>query len=90
MGKVVAIYKIMMESPEQDTKTVEDTLKGIVAGMGEVRLADTKTEEVAFGLKALVCTFVVPDKGNWLDQLESKFPTLQGVGSYESISVSLL
>jgi translation elongation factor aEF-1 beta len=90
MGKVIAIYRMMMESPEQDTQPVEEKLKGIVSSLGEVRLAETKTEEVAFGLKALICTFVVPDKGNWLDQLESKFPSIQGVGSVEPLSVSLL
>jgi len=90
MGKVVAIYKMLMESPEQETQPVEETLQKIVSGMTDVRLAETKTEEVAFGLKALVCTFIVPDTGNWLDQLESKFSTLQGVGSVEPLSVSLL
>jgi translation elongation factor EF-1beta len=90
MGKVMAVYKLLMDSPEQDVNSVKDRLRGMVAGLSEIKLTDTREEEVAFGLRALVCTFVVPDQGDWLNKLEDGFTTLPGIGSFEPLSVSLL
>jgi translation elongation factor aEF-1 beta len=80
MGEVICVYKILPESPESFGK-VRQSLEAM-------KPASLEEEPVAFGLKALVFTHVIPDGGGALEELENKLNSIEGVGSVENIKTS--
>ena len=80
MGEVICVYKIMPDSPEGF-----DKLKSSLEAMEPARLEE---EPIAFGLKALIFTKIIPDGEGVLEELENKLNDLDGVGSIENIRTS--
>ncbi len=80
IGEVICVYKIMPESPE----TFEKVKKALEA-MEPNRLEE---EPVAFGLKAVIFTKIIPDGDGVLEELENKLNGIDGVGSVENIRTS--
>ncbi|OUJ19402.1 Translation elongation factor EF-1 beta [Methanonatronarchaeum thermophilum] len=81
MGDVAAKIKVMPKSPEVDLDELESTIKELVT-MGSVNKVER--EDVAFGLKALMLTIVVPDGEGGTEVIEEK---LSEVGDIESVRV---
>jgi elongation factor 1-beta len=80
MGEVICVYKIMPESPESFGK-----VRKALEAMKPERLEE---EPVAFGLKAIIFTKIIPDQPGSLEELENKLNALSGVGSVENIRTS--
>jgi len=77
MGEVILVYKIMPNSPDSFEK-----VKGAVEDMKPARIEE---EPIAFGLKAIKVTFVIPDEGGHVDKLENKLESIDDVENVENI-----
>ena len=82
MGDVAAKIKVMPESPEVDLDDLRERLEAALPEGAEVRGSDT--DDVAFGLVALLLSVVVPDDTGGTDAVEEAFA---GVDDVESVSV---
>ncbi|ESS06046.1 MAG: translation elongation factor 1B (aEF-1B) [uncultured archaeon A07HB70] len=82
MGDVAATMKIMPESPDVDLDALKERLETALPEGAEVRGSDT--DDVAFGLVALLLSVVVPDDAGGTDAVEEAFAGADGV---ESVSV---
>ena len=77
MGEVICVYRILPDSPD-DFEIVKKALES----MEPNRLEE---EPVAFGLKALKFTKIIPDGPGNLEELEKKLNSVDGVGSVENL-----
>jgi elongation factor 1-beta len=82
MGDVAATMKVMPESPDVDLDALKQRLETALPEGAEVRGSDT--DDVAFGLVALLLSVVVPDDAGGTDAVEEAFAGADGV---ESVSV---
>ncbi len=80
MGEVICVYKIMPDGPESF-----DKVKEALEAMEPNRLEE---EPIAFGLKALKFTKIIPDEGGKIEELENELNEIDGVGSVENIVTS--
>ena len=80
MGEVICVYRIMPESPESHGKVMKS-----LQGMEPNRLEE---EPVAFGLKAIIFTKIIPDEPGSLERLENELNGIEGAGSVENIRTS--
>ena len=82
MGDVAATMKVMPQSPDVDLDALEERLDASLPEGAEIRGSDT--DDVAFGLVALLLSVVVPDDAGGTDAVEEAFAGVEGV---ESVSV---
>jgi elongation factor 1-beta len=82
MGKVAAVLKVMPDSPEADLDVLETRLSESLPEGAKIN--GTDTEEVAFGLTALLTTVIVPDDAGGTEAVEDAFSNVEGV---ESVAV---
>ncbi|MFB6157665.1 MAG: elongation factor 1-beta [Haloferacaceae archaeon] len=82
MGDVAATMKVMPESPDVDLDDLEERLAGSLPEGAEIRGSDT--DDVAFGLVALLISVVVPDDAGGTDAVEEAFAAVDDV---ESVAV---
>jgi len=80
MGDVIVVFKIMPENPDKVDETKESLQK-----LKPQRLEE---EEIAFGLKALIFTTIIPDEGGTIDKLENDLKRAKNVKSVETVTVS--
>ncbi len=79
MAKVSVTLKVFPEDPAQLEK-----VKGTISGM--VEIAESKEEEIGFGVKALVIRFLMEESGG-IDAIEEKIAAIEGVSQVQVISV---
>ncbi|MFA6364631.1 elongation factor 1-beta [Methanoregula sp.] len=84
MGSVVAILRVMPESPEVDLEKLKSALKEKLPG-----IKDIQEEPIGFGLKALKLAVIVNDAGGETDAIEGKLNSIPGVERAEIIEVTL-
>ncbi|NIO23170.1 MAG: hypothetical protein GTN38_04060 [Candidatus Aenigmarchaeota archaeon] len=80
MGDVIVVFKIIPENMgmfDQVRKDLED--------LKPQRLEE---EPVAFGLKALKFTKLVPDEEGKMDDLEKRIKNIKGVQTCETVAIS--
>jgi len=82
MGKVAAQLKVMPEDADTDLEKLEESLIAALPEGAELNGSDT--QDVAFGLVALIVAVVVPDDEGGTDAVEEAFADVDGV---ESVSV---
>jgi elongation factor 1-beta len=82
MGKVAAQLKVMPEDANTDLEALEESLIAALPEGAELNGSDT--QDVAFGLVALIVAVVVPDDEGGTDAVEEAFADVDGV---ESVSV---
>jgi elongation factor 1-beta len=82
MGDVAATMKVMPQSPDVDLDALKERLAESLPEGAEIRGSDT--DDVAFGLVALLLSVVVPDDAGGTDAVEDAFAAVEGV---ESVSV---
>ncbi|MBI4015105.1 MAG: elongation factor 1-beta [Candidatus Aenigmarchaeota archaeon] len=83
MGTVAISIKITPESPEVDIENIKKKI------LSDMVVKDLKIEPIAFGLKAIKILIVKNDTGG-TDDVEEKIRGIDGVGSVEVESVTLL
>jgi len=87
MADVILTLRIMPESPEIDLKTLESKVKKkITAFSGESQMK-LEQQPVAFGLKALMVTFVMDENKGSTEELEKDIESLEEVQSVEVTDV---
>ncbi len=84
MGELIAVFKIMPESPDTDLESIEKRVKDAVPD--GVTFEGSETQPVAFGLKALMVTVRMEDSEDIsVDDLEEE---ISNIGGVESVSVT--
>ncbi len=86
MGAVAVTFRIMPDDPETDLETIKAGVRKRLEGS----LRDMKEQPVAFGLKAILAIAVVSDSAGGSEALEQSLASLPGVGSVETIDVTLV
>jgi len=86
MGSVAVTFRILPDDAEADLEPIKARVRKTLGGA----LRDMKEEPVAFGLKAIVAIAVVGDAQGGSDQLEQSLAALPGVGSVETVDVTLV
>ncbi|HKZ99822.1 MAG TPA: elongation factor 1-beta [Thermoplasmata archaeon] len=86
MGSVAVTLKVMPESLEVDL----EALKARVRSVLQPSFRTLEERPIAFGLKAIVAIAVIDDAGGGSERLEEALAALPGVGSVETIDVSLV
>jgi len=86
MGSVAVTFRILPDDAEADLEPIKTRVRKTLGGA----LRDMKEQPVAFGLKAIVAIAVVGDAEGGSDQLEQSLAALPGVGSVETVDVTLV
>jgi elongation factor 1-beta len=88
MGEVAVLFRLMPKSVETDLKAMGDALRGALpAG---VRIRGIQVKDIAYGLKALLVSVVMPDSGGVLEATEHALAKLPSVESVEVLEEGLL
>ena len=88
MGEVGIVYKLMPTGIEVDLEAVQEHIKGSLPADATLNLMEKKP--IAFGLNSLEVQIILDDKKGGAEELEKFFSELEGIGSVEVISQSLL
>lgn len=77
--------KIMPKSPEENLEAVKRVIEKKIGKIGG-KFHGSEIQGIAFGLKALIVTILLPDeKGT--DEIENFISSIQGVGSVQTIDM---
>ncbi len=77
----------MPEDPSVDLTNVGDDIKKEITAFAGETETKTKTEEVAFGIKALKITFVMDENKGSTEALENKIKEITGISSVDVVDV---
>jgi len=80
VGAVIVVFKVTPDSVE-----AFDSVKAAVEKFEPKKLEE---EEVAFGLKAVKATFLVPEIDGKMDELEENLNSIENVGAVEVVAMS--
>jgi elongation factor 1-beta len=86
MGSVAVTLRVMPESPDVDL----EALKAGVERVLRPSFRGLKEEPVAYGLRAIVTIAIVEDASGGSERLEQALAALPGVGSVETVDVTLV
>ncbi len=86
MGEVAVQVKVMPDSPEVNLKELSGRIESVVSADG--RMSACEVQPIAFGLKALLITFIVEDKEGGSEALEDAISSLDDVESVNVVAVS--
>ncbi len=86
VGEVAVQIKVMPDSPEVDLKKLRDRIKSTVSDSG--RMYACEVQPIAFGLKALLVTFIVEDKEGGSEALEEAISNVDDVESVQVVAVT--
>jgi elongation factor 1-beta len=84
MGDVVVTINVMPEDMEGFAKLKQDLLESL---KGSVKNCDISEQEVAFGMKAIKLTIIIPDGEGGVDTIEEKIKKTSNVSSAEVVSL---
>lgn len=77
MGEVITLFKIL----PKDSGSFEAMKEKVLQQFEDVQKVEQ--EDIAFGLKALKITLVIPDSSGGTDKIEEKINAIPEVGSVE-------
>lgn len=80
MSSVIVVFKIMPKSMEN--------FDSIMADVKKLKPKRLEEELIAFGLKAIKATFIIPDEEGTMSELEKKVNALPNIQSAEAVTVS--
>lgn len=87
MGDVVVTMNVMPEDMEGFDKLKESIMAAMKDTDGLVKTCNIGEQEVAFGMKAIKITLIIPDAEGAPDKLEEKIKSLENVSSVEITSL---
>ena len=91
MGEVALTLNIMpedMEKFEPMKQAIADKMKNDMEGL--VKRLTMSEKEIAFGMKAIVATVVIPDGEGGADKVEAKLKEIENVSSVETAGMDRL
>ncbi|MBI5061625.1 MAG: hypothetical protein HZB67_04915 [Candidatus Aenigmarchaeota archaeon] len=80
VGSVIVVFKVIPDEVESF-----ESVKSSVEKFGPKKMEE---EEVAFGLKAVKATFLVPEIDGKMDELEQNLNSIEHVGGVEVVAMS--
>ena len=80
MGDVICVFRIMPSEPEK--------FDGVKKSLSALKPQKLEEEPVAFGLKALRFTKIIPDEAGEIEKLEESLSSIDGVDNIETLTVS--
>ena len=86
MGSVAVTFRIMPEDADTDLESIRSRVR---ATLGSA-LRDLREQPVAFGLKAILAVAIVSDASGGSDLFEQSLAAMPGVGSVETVDVTLV
>jgi elongation factor 1-beta len=86
MGSVAVTFRVMPDDPGTDLERLKSHIRERLEGS----LRDLREQPVAFGLNALLGVAVVSDAEGGSDRLEESLAAIPGVGSVETVDVTLV
>lgn len=88
MGQVFMKLRVMPSDVKVSLEDVLEKIKNI--GIENVEIKDSKTQPIAFGLKALMIVAVMPDEEGIGDKFIENIQKIDGVESVEIESMELV
>ena len=88
MGEVLTTMKIMPDSPEVDLEGIKETIKNSMPEGAEIN--EITEEPIAFGLVAIVLSFITDDGEGGSEPVEEMVSAIEGVASIEITGVGRL
>jgi elongation factor 1-beta len=88
MGQVAVLFRLMPQGVETDLKAVAEGVRAALPPGVQVRGLQVK--DIAFGLRALLISAIMPDTSGVLDATEQAFAKVPGVESVEVMEEGLL
>ena len=86
MGQVLAIFRVMPDEPGAEKGIILEIRK-----MKGLEIRDIKTEDIAFGLKAVIVGVLLEDsEGSKIQEMEKMFSAIKGVSQAEMENSTLL
>jgi elongation factor 1-beta len=79
VGQVICVYRVLPESPEV-FEAVKKSVQALVQRIEE--------EPIAFGLKAILATVLIPEIEGKTEEFENRLSSVKGVKSIECVKVS--
>ena len=86
MGSVAVTFRIMPDDADTDLEGIKARVRKALGGA----LRDMREQPVAFGLNAILAIAVVNDSEGGSDRFEQALAALPGVGSVETVDVTLV
>jgi elongation factor 1-beta len=88
MGQVAVLIRVMPQGPDTD---MDALAKGVRAALPQgVTIRGMQVKDIAYGLKSLLVSVVMPDQGGILDSTEHAFAKVPHVESIEVMEEGLL
>jgi translation elongation factor aEF-1 beta len=87
MGQVAVTLRVMPASAEEDMDRIKEAIENL--RLGDIRLKEIKTENMAFGLKAFKVLYLMPDHGG-TDRIENAIREIPGVSEVETGEITLI
>ena len=87
MARVIVTLQLMPTSPDVDLKKVRASADRLIAAFAGEPSAKAEEKPIAFGLKALLLTFIADESKGGTDQLEADLGKVQGVESVQVTDV---
>jgi len=87
MGEVIALIRVMPDGVKEDTELQQmiDDIKSVVKP--PAKLGKIEVKDIAFGLKGLNVTVLVPDDAGGVDPIVEVISTVKNVDSAEVTDV---
>jgi translation elongation factor aEF-1 beta len=85
MGKVIVQARVMPENLKTDMEDLKSKVKDVISSHGDFGTA--KDVPIAFGLRALVFSFILEDKEGVMGAVEEELKAIPGVQSLDVIDV---
>lgn len=86
MGAVAITFRILPDEADTDLEKIKSGVRQALEGS----LRDLQEQPVAYGLKAIVAIAVVRDEAGGSERLEQSIASIPGVGSVETVDVTLV
>ncbi|MGB9675121.1 MAG: elongation factor 1-beta [Candidatus Nanoarchaeia archaeon] len=87
MADVIVKLKVMPASPEADLSLLQRQIEAKINAFGAKHIHSVTKEPIAFGLQALIFTFLLDETKSNLEALEEDIKNLSEIQSVEVIDV---
>lgn len=88
MGEVLTTMKIMPDSPDVDLEAIKEAIKTSMPESAKIN--DIAEEPIAFGLVAVILSFITEDGEGGSEAVEEMVQGIEGVASFEVTGVGRL
>ncbi|MCI4336201.1 MAG: elongation factor 1-beta [Thermoplasmata archaeon] len=88
MGQVAVLFRLMPQGVETDLRAIGESVRTSVPT--NVTIRGMQVKDIAYGLKALLVSVVMPDQGGVLSQTEAALAKVPHVESVEVMEEGLL